>query len=392
MLTFTPRLLREIEFLEYAVPLLEPLTTQNPQGAPDSDVRKGLLLVLRDADGLVGIGEIAPLAGLHGETLQEAEAQVRSEIDRIASEIRIAGEIDCIAGEGINVNVAFSNALFPSVRCGLEMAFIALQARQNGILPGQVGHIDSPAGVRVPLNALIAGKGNTLLARAEAAVRDGYTTLKIKVGRMMPDEDIAAVRACRQAVGKDIALRLDANRSWSLETALRVGEALQDCAIAYIEEPLPDWRDIPTFHTTTGIRVALDEMLYSPSASERNARNDIPSDCLAGYVLKPAALGSIYDTNMLASEANGRGLDAVVSSVFETGVALGFYAALASGWNGGHEVAVACGLDTYKFLAADVLERSFVAEQGFVRLPEVWQNTAHLQNRFLQRTLVKKIL
>jgi O-succinylbenzoate synthase len=201
---------------------------------------------------------------------------------------------------------------------------------------------------------------------------------------MSPEEDIATVRDCRKAIGqasgKDITLRLDANRSWSLETALGVGEALRDCSIAYIEEPLKDWRDIPAFHAATGIAVALDEMLYSPDASERAARNEIPSECFAGYVLKPAAIGSIYGASQLASEANERGLDAIVSSVFETGVALGFYTALTASWNGGRSVA--CGLDTYKFLAADVLEYPFSAEQGFVRLSETWDNSAFLQPHF----------
>jgi O-succinylbenzoate synthase len=227
---------------------------------------------------------------------------------------------------------------------------------------------------------LISGKGNTIIQRAEEAVRDGYTTLKIKVGRVSPEEDIATVRACRKAVGKDIALRLDANRSWSLETALNIGKALRDCNIAYIEEPLKDWQDIPAFHAATGIPVALDEMLYSSDASECGARNEIPSECLAGYVLKPAAIGSIYSASQLAAEANERGLDAIVSSVFETGIALGFYAALTASWNGGRSVA--CGLDTYKFLAADVLEQPFSAEQGFVKILEAWDNSAFLQPRF----------
>jgi O-succinylbenzoate synthase len=365
------RLVQEIELWEYTVPLLEALTTQNQV---DAAFRKGLLLVLRDADGVVGIGEIAPLPGLHRETLREAEAQLRTEIARIMR--KEPNTAEC----------------FPSVRCGLEMAFLALQARQNGTLPGQSMHTHRVAAAAlVPLNALISGKGNAIIQRAEEAVRNGYTTLKIKVGRMTPEEDIATVRACRQAVGqavgKDITLRLDANRSWSLETALRVGEALRDCSIAYIEEPLKDWRDIPAFHAATGIAVALDEMLYSPDTSERAARNEIPSECLAGYVLKPAAIGSIYGASQLASEANERGLDAIVSSVFETGVALGFYAALTASWNGGRSVD--CGLDTYKFLAADVLEHPFSAEQGFVRLSEAWDNAAFLQPRFC--TLLERL-
>lgn len=359
-----------IELFRYALPLREALTTQITTNTQEKALREGLLLVLRNAAGTVGIGEIAPLPGLHHESLTEAETQTRSIIDQIKGE-----EIFFDENENIVQNIS-AQELFPSVHCGVAMAFLSFHAREHNILPGQSFPDERVLPSRLPLNALIAGKSDTIAQRAQEAVRDGYTTLKIKVGRMTPDEDIAVIRACREAIGSDIALRLDANRSWSLLAATRLGKALQDCDIAYIEEPLKDWRDIPAFHEATGIRVALDELLTSANASERAARNDIPSDALAGYVLKPAALGSIIEASRLASEANARGLDAVVSSVFETGVALGFYAALAATWNGGRSVA--CGLDTYKFLAADVLEHPFSAKNGVVSLPEAWERSAHL--------------
>lgn len=367
-----------IELFRYALPLREALTTQSPTNSQGNALREGLLLVLHDAAGTVGIGEIAPLPGLHHESLEEAEAQTRSIIDRMQGE-----EIFFDENEHI-VRKTFAQEFFPSVQCGVEMAFLSFYARLRNIFPGQSFPTERLVPSRVPLNALIAGKNDTIATRAQEAVQDGYTTLKIKVGRMTPDDDIAVIRACREAVGNDIALRLDANRSWSLATATQLGKALHDYDIAYIEEPLQDWRDIPAFHEATGIRVALDEMLYSPNASERAARRDIPSDSLAGYVLKPAALGGILAASRLASEANARGLDAVVSSVFETGVALGFYAAFAATWNGGRSVA--CGLDTYKFLAADVLEHPFSAENGAVSLSEAWERSAHLH---LQRHLVR---
>lgn len=375
--------LPSFELFRYALPLREALTTQSTTNTQEKALREGMLLVVRNAAGTAGIGEIAPLPGLHHESLAEAEAQTRSIIDRIQGE-----EIFFDENENI-VQKTFAQELFPSVRCGVEMAFLSFHARRHNVFPGQSFPAEgiTPSRLplnRIPLNALIAGKSETIAARAQEAMQDGYTTLKIKVGRMSPDDDIAVIRACREAVGDDIALRLDANRSWSLATATRLGRALHDCDIAYIEEPLKDWRDIPAFHEATGIRVALDEMLTSANASERAARNDIPSNALSAYILKPAALGSITEASRLASEANARGLDAVVSSVFETGVALGFYAALAATWNGGRSVA--CGLDTYKFLAADVLEHPFSAKNGVVSLPEAWERSAHLH---VQRHLAR---
>ncbi len=344
------------EVYEYALPLRQPLTTPS-RGATtsaESAMRQGMVVVFRDNNGVEGIGEIAPLSGLHKESLAEARAQV------------LPGDDRAISG-------------LPSVKCGVEIGLLSLIARQDNELP-------FPSIItRLPLNALLTGTKKAIVKQAEEAVRDGYTTLKIKVGRGAPKDDIAAVRACRDAVGKDIALRLDANCSWQLTTAIRVGEALQDCNIAYIEEPMRNYWEIEAFYNATGIRVALDETLYTDNPTQKGFRNTIPAHYLAAYILKPAAIGSIIETYSLAIEANNRGLDAVISSVFESGVALGFYATMAASWNQGR--AVACGLDTYKFLDGDVLETPFAATQGSVSVLDVWNNT-----QYLNMSVLKKIL
>jgi o-succinylbenzoate synthase len=261
------------------------------------------------------------------------------------------------------------------------MALWSLWARirgtgENIVFPGD--RQSSARGGGQPINALIAGDDNeaSLVRRAEKAVREGYRTLKIKVGRREPEREAAQTRAIRRALGKDVALRLDANRSWSLETATRFGETVADCAIEYIEEPLRNFMDIPRFAEQTGVKVALDETLYaSPDLAAR--RFDLPDEALGAYVLKPAAIGGIWRASELAREAATRGLRAVVSSVFESGVALGFYAALQSSWNAGD--AVACGLDTFQALGEDVIAPRFRAERGFAPLPQAFDNAANLR-------------
>ena len=353
------------EVYEYALPLRQPLTTPSPgtAAATESATRKGILIILSDKNGKVGIGEIAPLPGLHKESLIEVMEKISPDI---------------------TLSTLHSLPDLLSVKCGVEMTLFSLPARQQNTLPFQDTVQPSPI-TRLPLNALLTGTKEAIIKQAEEAVKDGYTTLKIKVGRGAPKDDIAAVRACRDAVGKDIALRLDANCSWKLTTAIRVGEALQDCNIAYIEEPMRNYWEIEAFYNATGIRVALDETLYTDNPTQKGFRHNIPSHCLAAYVLKPSAIGSIIEARSLALEANNRGLDAVISSVFESGVALGFYATMAAAWNDGR--AVACGLDTYKFLDGDVLKTPFTATQGSVSVYDVWNNSQQLNMSVLKRIL-----
>jgi O-succinylbenzoate synthase len=339
----------------------------------------------------IGVGEIAPLPGLHAETLAQAEEQTRSIVVEVLQKalqnLDNTNLTNHEAQKFAEMQRLFSGLfleatpLYPSARCGVEMALWSLWARirgtgENIVFPGD--RQSSARGGGQPINALIAGDDNeaSLVRRAEKAVREGYRTLKIKVGRREPEREAAQTRAIRRALGKDVALRLDANRSWSLETATRFGETVADCAIEYIEEPLRNFMDIPRFAEQTGVKVALDETLYaSPDLAAR--RFDLPDEALGAYVLKPAAIGGIWRASELAREAATRGLRAVVSSVFESGVALGFYAALQSSWNAGD--AVACGLDTFQALGEDVIAPRFRAERGFAPLPQAFDNAANLR-------------
>ncbi|QHC21139.1 enolase C-terminal domain-like protein [Streptomyces sp. GS7] len=67
------------------------------------------------------------------------------------------------------------------------------------------------------------------------ADRHGFTSFKLKGGVFPPDREIAAIRALAAAFpGRP--LRLDPNGAWTVETSLRVADALQD-VLEYLEDP-----------------------------------------------------------------------------------------------------------------------------------------------------------
>ncbi|MEJ1976613.1 MAG: enolase C-terminal domain-like protein [Acetobacteraceae bacterium] len=73
-------------------------------------------------------------------------------------------------------------------------------------------------------------------------VRDGYTAVKIKVGRLSPAAEAERLAAARDAAGPDVLLMLDANNAFrDLPSALRMMRALEPYDPYWIEEPfLPD--------------------------------------------------------------------------------------------------------------------------------------------------------
>jgi L-fuconate dehydratase len=81
------------------------------------------------------------------------------------------------------------------------------------------------------------GYSDEKLARLAAqAVKDGFRAIKIKVGLNLAD-DVRRCRIAREVVGPDIALAIDANQRWDVDTAITWLRQLEPFNIAWIEEP-----------------------------------------------------------------------------------------------------------------------------------------------------------
>jgi L-alanine-DL-glutamate epimerase-like enolase superfamily enzyme len=72
----------------------------------------------------------------------------------------------------------------------------------------------------------------------EAVRRDGFTALKLKVGKSDPEEDCERVAKVREAVGRATTLMVDANQSWTIDQAIRRIQRLEPYDLYWIEEPL----------------------------------------------------------------------------------------------------------------------------------------------------------
>ena len=339
-----------VRLLEYELPLLRPLRI----GGAESAARSGVIVVLEDGTGRTGMGEAAPLPGLHTETLAEARDQL----------LRFAGRIEgtAVPPEAATLRGAFEgwlgpHGLTPSVRCGVEGAALALLA--EGGPPGMPELVAGLAVAAVHVNALLAGDDDVVVAEARRLAAEGWRCLKIKVGRGDPDREAALVAAVRRAVGAHVALRLDANRSWDLPTATTFAQRVSPERVEYLEEPLRDSTELPALFEAGGVAVALDETLLSRSP-------DDPGDLrgVAAFVLKPAVLGG-YERAMAWSRcAAEHGIAPVVSAAFPSAAGLALDAAFAA--------AVAPelehGLGTFAAFAADIARTPVAAPAGVLEL------------------------
>jgi D-arabinonate dehydratase len=106
-----------------------------------------------------------------------------------------------------------------------------------------------------------------LVREAATYVGQGYRTLKVKVGGLTPEADAERVGVIRRAVGRDVALMLDANQGWNLPTAVRAARLCEPHDIFWLEDPMP-WFDeshaLGRLKAEVDIPIAAGETEYTP--------------------------------------------------------------------------------------------------------------------------------
>ena len=94
----------------------------------------------------------------------------------------------------------------------------------------------------------------------------GFQGAKVKVGLARVADDVARLKAVRQAVGDGFEIMVDANQCFTLGEALRRASAYADLGIAWFEEPLPadDLDGHARLAAASAVPIAVGESLYSP--------------------------------------------------------------------------------------------------------------------------------
>jgi len=145
-----------------------------------------------------------------------------------------------------------------------------------------------------------------VLDNATAALDAGIGGVKVKVGHPSPEVDLARVRAVREHLGDGIPLMVDANQQWNRTTALRIGRALEEFNLVWIEEPLDayDAEGHAALARTLDTPIASGEMLTSVAEHHELIRHD------AVDVIQPDAprIGGITQFLRLATFAEHRNL------------------------------------------------------------------------------------
>ena len=340
-----------IEIFHYKIPLSLPLTTSQ------DFYRSGLILFIYDKDGHLGAGEIAPLKGLSKETLNETFKQL----------IAIS---DFIMEKGIESIDLLK--LFPSVRFGLESAFLTLKANKKGIPiweelnPGKIIKKD----IKIRISALIS-RHNNEAQEMQDLVSKGYESFKIKVKNMGDGE---LIKSLRQIAGNNAAIIIDANKCFSFVEGVKFCRWIYPYDIKYIEDPIDDTSRLKEFFKNTGIGVAIDEDINDTEIRD--------GDHIRAWVIKPGIMMGLRESISLIKTALRRNIIPVLSNPFYSGLGVSILVILASAFIPDD---IPMGLDTYRWIKKDIMEEPFTIKNGAFSLGDVLRKMGRIDKNLLQR-------
>jgi len=194
----------------------------------------------------------------------------------------------------------------------------------------------------------------------------GCRTAKVKVagGDETLEQEIARVRAVREALGPEGRVRLDANGGWNVDEAEHAIHALAPFDLEYVEQPCPTVEELAEIRRRTkymGIPIAADESVRradDPLAVAEAGAADL-------LVIKAQPLGGIRRALDIVARA---GLPVVVSSALDTSVGLAMGAQLAASVP---DLDYDCGLGTASLLAADVTRDPLLPRDGEIEVRRV---------------------
>ncbi|ROR07813.1 O-succinylbenzoate synthase [Erwinia sp. JUb26] len=295
--------------------------------------REGMLVRLVSERG-EGWGEIAPLPHFSTETNGQSQQQAVKWLDRWC-----AGEQP-------------PESPLPSVAFGISCALAELE----GQLPAE-GNWQSAL--------LCSGDPDELFNRLQS---QPAPLAKIKVGLYEAVRDGMQVNLLLEAL-PNLTLRLDANRSWTLEKALQFARYVSTelrGRIAFLEEPCRTVVESKAFARQTGIAIAWDESLRE-DASLLSAQPGVRA-----VVIKPTLTGSIHKVQQKVAAAQRLGLIPVISSALESSLGLTQMARLAQWLTPG----TVPGLDTLSLMQQQLLRQwpgCTLPLSGMEELQCLWQ-------------------
>jgi L-alanine-DL-glutamate epimerase-like enolase superfamily enzyme len=324
------------------VPLHTPFVTALRR----TEFAETVVVTFEDSDGCVGWGEAPQVWRVTGDSLAGSAAALEGPV----SDALVGAAADLTAA-GLIQGAVVGNR---SAKMAADIALHDLLARRAGVsMAGHLaelgGHFLGLKGVSVPVMSrpdkigggrstgypwdslttdmtLSVGTPDELAEAAAARARDGFTTLKIKVGTDAAG-DADRVLAVREAA-PDSVLRLDANTGWRAEEAVAVLTTLADRGVEleFVEQPVArrDLEAMAYVRCHQPYKILADESVFDIE----DLVDVIRAGAADAVNIKLAKCGGLTPAIELLEIAKRHGLGCLVGCMMESHLGIGAAAAL----------------------------------------------------------------
>lgn len=290
-----------------------------------------------DKPGVVGVGECAPLPDLSCDAIPGYDAKLASLLDDFADR----GEVCHSLWQD-----------YPSMLFGIETALLHLNSGSLAFFNTAFSRGEEG----IPINGLVwMGTFEEMQKRIEEKLEQGFTCVKLKVGAIGFEQELALVKSIRSRFSVDcLQLRLDANGGFGVDDVMEKLETLARYGIHSIEQPIRQgqWEAMSYICRNTPIPIGFDEELIG--CNDTDSRKRLVKTLKPQYlVLKPSLHGGMGGVGEWVRLGQESGIQSWITSALESNVGLNAIAQLAACLYGPN-VKMAQGLGTGQLFSDNI--------------------------------------
>ena len=297
-----------------SIPLVTPFKT----ALRTVDNVNDLIVRITADDGTEGFGEAPPTAVITGDTKESIEAAIRY---YIAPAIR---DMDLEDLPSIMEKLEHCLAKNTSAKAAVDIALYDLYAKmQKKPLFRLLGEEKSDK-VKIELETDLTISVNDteeMVRDSLAAVEQGFRILKVKVGKG-GSKDVERIREIRNAVGKDVVIRVDANQGWTREEAVATIRAMEreDLGIELVEQPVSyhDFKGMQYVTANVETKILADESVFSYEDAVR-IMEERGADLINIKLMKT---GGIHEAVRICDAAEEHGVKCMIGCMLESKVSV----------------------------------------------------------------------
>lgn len=256
------------------------------------DHANNIYVRIRTDNGFEGWGECSPYAPINGETIDTCFV-----VGQMLGEALLGQD----PREHQDISERMDSTIYgnTSIKSALDIACYDLAAKEEE-QPLYVylgGSIEKKIYTDYTVSVSDIDK---MVTDAKRIKELGFPVIKVKLGDGKAD-DISRMRAIREAVGYDIAIRIDANQGWKVKQAVHILNEIADLKIQYCEEPINrhNYFKLKKVRNNSPVMIMADECLHD----HYDARKLIKGEHCDMFNIKLGKSSGLYKAQKIMDEA-----------------------------------------------------------------------------------------